>query len=170
MPRTDYKNKERYKKLWDEKTRPVEVRTLQDIKLALQPFLQRGGDTVSLSCELQWQDGNKTEKAQVTGKSSSASHGDLLIEGMTVVKKRMDALGKLKDAVDNAEVDERINMQPWDVDKLTFGIDTVIKRRLGGKRVGCRIRWTVREGTFEYDPFSNKLYEVTLFDEQVDDA
>jgi hypothetical protein len=147
--------------MWEEKTRPVVVKTLQDIRIALQPFTESNEDSVPLSCEMQWQEDNKTKKAKVTGKSTSSSHGDVLSEGMSVVKKRMDAIGQLRNSVNAAKEEHKdINMEVWDVDKITFGIDSVIKRRLGGVRKGCRIRWTVREGTFEYDPFQRKLYEV----------
>jgi hypothetical protein len=40
-------------------------------------------------------------------------------------------------------------------------LDDLIQRRLGGKRDGLRIRWDVPEGTFYFDPFSQKLTKAS---------
>lgn len=40
-------------------------------------------------------------------------------------------------------------------------VDTLIDRRMNGKRDGLKVAWTVAEGKFEFDPWTRKLEQVS---------
>jgi hypothetical protein len=88
----------------------------------------------------------------VNAVSSDSSPRTILLNGLDIIKKRMEMEEKL--------VGHDTNLRAWDVDNLRFSVDSIITKRLGGTRKGLRIRWKIREGVYEYDPYSNKLYEV----------
>jgi hypothetical protein len=147
---------------YKEKIKPVVIRNLNDIKLALKPFLLDASDQDrTMQCEMSWDNDGKMEKSVVTGKSASFSYRQTLIDGLEVVKKRQETMKKLKEAVDKIEDEDfKPTMDVWDINKITFNIDTLIQRRLGGTRNGLRVRWSVAEGIFEYDPYQDKLFEI----------
>lgn len=148
-----------------EAVKPIVCTTLSDIANALERFSVVENKTVSFSVDVAWKDDNKPMVDKVTGSSSGVSLYQLLIEGMDLVKKRIEVTDNLKDAIKAAEeADDEMplqNMTIWDVDNLRFSVDSLIEKRLGGKRHGLRIRWTVQEGIFEYDPYARKMFEIT---------
>lgn len=162
MSRTVFKDKEQFNKMWEDATKPVVVNSLHDIKMVLQSILSGNSDNVTLQTEMKWQTDNIKEKTVVTSKSKSSSLRDILLDGMSVVKKRIESQEKMlkamRDATKNGHA--KINMQIWDVDNTRFAVDSLIKQRLGGKRHKCRIRWELPIGTYEFDPFTDKLFQV----------
>ena len=149
----EYIPKKDRKEYWDELTKPVVCESMTDIQMAIKPFMEdRGSESVNISCEI---DGDK-----VSGVSSSASYRKILLDGLEVIKKRIKAVSAMREALDKSEEGEKNNMKVWEVDKLRFNVDTLIERKLGGKRVGIRIRWELKDGIYEYDPFGNKLFEI----------
>jgi hypothetical protein len=117
--------------------------TLEEIKEAIKPFM-RCGDNINISCNLDGQ--------QVNAISGDSSPRSILLNGLGVIKKRMEMKEKL--------ADHDTNLRAWDINSLCFSVDSIIAKRLGGVRNGLRIRWSIREGMYEYDPYSNKLYRV----------
>jgi hypothetical protein len=122
---------------------PVVCHTLEEIKEAIKPFM-RGGNNISISCNMDGQ--------LVNAVSSDSSPRTILLNGLDIIKKRMEMEEKL--------VGHDTNLRAWDVNNLRFSVDSIITKRLGGTRKGLRIRWKIRDGVYEYDPYSNKLYEV----------
>ena len=149
-----YRDKEQLQKMWEDGIKPITCYTIADIKAAIQPFMEdSGGEQVLLSC--------KVGDEKVTGKSTASSMRQLLLEGLSVIKKRMEAITKVQEAVDEAdEAGVSSAMSIWDINNVRFNIDNIIERRLGGKRRGIRIRWNLSDCIYEYDPFSNKLYKI----------
>lgn len=150
-----------------EATKPVTCATLADVKAALEPFLKRVENReVKMSVDLSWSDKDGSGTDKIIGTSRDTPLYTLLIEGMDVVKKRIEVTEKLKEAIKAAEENEEAddgpsNMVVWGVDEQRFRVDQLIQKKLGGKRHGVRVRWTVQEGTYEYDPYTQKLFEVT---------
>lgn len=141
---------------------PVEVRTLLDIKRVIAPFLkaQNSGD-VSFKVDLKYVDdkGKKREES-VDCNTIAVSMKQMLIDGFKNVKIRTKALVEAKKLCE--EDIYAPDLGKIDIDKIRIaGLDDMIKERLGGYRKGMRVRWKVKEGTFEYDPFECKLYEIT---------
>ena len=147
---------------WNEKIKPVVVKDLNGIKMVLKPFLVDNPDQErTIQCEMGWENEGKAEKSIITSKSSGFSYRKTLIDGLDVIRKRKETMEKLKKATKEAQANDMIStMEVWDVNKMRFNVDALIERRLGGKRNGCRVRWVVNEGIFEYDPFTDKLFEI----------
>lgn len=81
----------------------------------------------------------------------------LLMDGMEMVKRQAgfapmevseDLYGGFKPAMP-----ARGDSYMW--------VDTLIERRLDGKRSNLRIVWTLPEGRFEFDPWTKKLEQVS---------
>jgi len=125
---------------------PVACHTLEEIKEVIKPFM-RGGNNINISCNMDGQ--------LINAVSSDSSPRTVLLNGLDIIKKRMEMKDKLSELGDH-----ETNLRAWDVDDLHFSIDGIIAKRLGGTRKGLRIRWKIRNGTYEYDPYTNKLYEV----------
>lgn len=150
-----------------EATKPVVCVTLSDIANALERFSTQESKSISMTVDLPWTDDDTHKRVvdKVVGTSNDTPLYQLLIEGMDLVKKRIEVTAGLESAIKAAEEAEEEmplqNMVIWDVDNLRFSVDTLIEKRLGGKRKGLRIRWVVQEGTFEYDPYARKMFEIT---------
>ena len=159
-------SKAEQKELWDKKTKPIVCGTLADIKQALVPFLISGNTKkVEYSLEIKWSDEGKQKTDKVLGVSTDCSLRATLIDGFNIIKRRIEAADKIKQAVEIAQnsgeelpVD---NFKVWDTDSMRFNVDSLIHKKLGGKRVGLRVRWIVKEGCFEFDPYTNKLFQIT---------
>lgn len=159
------------KKLFEEAMKPVQVISLYELKMVLGSLLSNSAnETVTLQANVKSYDENKkkdiVEKVEI--KSESVNLYSLIVDGMVIVKNRIEALEKMKAAIKSAnESGEEIPniMQIWDIDKIRFNVDNLIERRLGGKRCGLKIRWKLTEGVFEFDPYTQKLYEVEVEDD-----
>jgi|APFre7841882654_1041346.scaffolds.fasta_scaffold54620_3 hypothetical protein len=158
--------KEQQKTMLEQKTKPIVCIVLDDIKRAVMPFLKPGsGKTVEFTCELNWNDAGVPKTDRIQGTSTDNSMHSLLIDGFETIKRRLESADKMREAIRIAEESgEELplkNFQIWDTDKMRFQVDALIEKKLGGKRVGLRVRWQVKEGCFEFDPYTNKLYQVT---------
>lgn len=141
----------------------VIVTTLDEIKMALKPILgDAPSKVVNVTAEIKWQADSDSGVDKVTGQSIDATLGGVLIEGMNLVKKRIEAYEKIKKSTEELDDEDKIehNLVVWDINNIRFNVDTLIRQRLGGQRVGLRIRWSVKEGCFEFDPYQKKLYKV----------
>lgn len=165
MAKAAYMNKEEHKKLFEEATKPVVCNSLHDIQMALEPFTRaHSNEEIIITCELSEQADGKPVKYNATGKSKNASLRQTLLDGLAVVKKRIETMSKMREAIESAKSNDEsfsTSLQAWDVDKVRFNVDTLIERKLGAKRNGILIRWELPDGVFEYDAFSGKLYEIT---------
>jgi hypothetical protein len=151
-----------------EALKPVVCKTLADVSAALDRFPVRMTKSTPVLTDIVWKDeDNQSRTDKILGESRSVSLYQLLIEGMDVVKKRLAVTEEIQKAlkaaeeVDDNDLKSAINMRSWDVDNLRFAVDVLIEKRLGGKRRGLRVRWKVQEGTYEYDPYSRKMFEIT---------
>jgi hypothetical protein len=86
--------------------------------------------------------------------NGDTSIGKLLIEGMDMVKRQ----AKFADAP-AGDVDEYGGFMPALPPSAQhyMWVDTLIARRLDGKRNGMVIEWDLPEGKFVYDPWTKKL-------------
>lgn len=146
----------------------VSVRTLSDIRSALQPFLKESKEPqVSISTEMTWHDDDgKRQKGLVKSESRDLSLRRMLLEGFDLVKKRVELAKKAKaqselEDDDDDLLPEKIRWGLFNIDDQYLHVDSLIRKELGGKRKGLRVRWEVVEGKFEFDPYSNDLYRVT---------
>lgn len=126
----------------------VVCETLEDLQKIIKPYLRevktsKKAITTEIAGEM------------VVGEDGGSSAQEVLTEGFQLIKRRLDVFEKLK----NEGLDSRVPLI-CDIEKTRFNVDTFIENSLGGKRVGLRIRWILREGIFEFDPLAKKMWQV----------
>ena len=149
------------------KIRPdITVSDLDGVKRAILPFtMEQHNKDIDISAQLEWTEDGKKRKGFVKAISRDLTAKQLLVEGFFLVKTRMELAGKMKEAAELEDDDEdllpeRLKWELFDIDSQYFHVDALIRRELGGFRKGLRVRWDIKEGTFEFDPFECKLYKV----------
>lgn len=149
------------KKALQQANEPVKVRNLYELKMLLKDFMKGRSKKVNMQTQLSWtNDDGKKIQSNVSAESAGGSLVDTLIYGMEKVKVRAEYSEKMKQASEDAQKQLGSSMPVWDIDKVRFNVDTLIESRMGGKRHGTRVRWELEDGIYEYDPLTNKLYEV----------
>jgi hypothetical protein len=126
----------------------VVCETFEDLQKIIKPYLH---DVKVSKKTLTTEISGET----VIGEDGGSSAQEVLTEGFQLIKRRQDAFEKLK----NEGLDTRVPLI-CDIEKTRFNVDTFIENSLGGKRVGLRIRWVLREGIFEFDPLTKKMWQV----------
>jgi len=81
----------------------------------------------------------------------------LLLEGMDIVKRQNKFV---EQDVSEADFGGFMPAMPRGGNRYMW-VDTLIDRRLNGKRDGVKICWNLPEGKFEFDPWSKKLDKVS---------
>jgi len=68
-----------------------------------------------------------------------------LLDGFNIVKNRVEF---------NSKIDSKL-----DVDKMRFWVDTMVDERLGGRREGLLIVWSVDNKKITFNPWSGEMKE-----------
>jgi hypothetical protein len=148
--------------------KPVSVNTMTDIKSVLSeldPAKNKQQSTISLSTELQSVDnqGNSTTY-NVSADTKSKTKRDMLIEGLDLIRKRMEMEEETHDTVDPVEINGRI-MKPASLGTGVHShswVDPLIRQWLGGRREGIKICWDLADGyRYEYDIYGHKLSRIS---------
>lgn len=79
----------------------------------------------------------------------------LLIEGMDIVKRQDEFIAK-SDSAKDADYGGFKPALPKGGHRYSW-VDTLIDRRLDGKRKGLKVTWDLTDGQFEFDPWTKKL-------------
>lgn len=152
----------------DKTERNVSVKTLDDIKLLIDGLSKHAieDNALKLSQTINYVEDGKSKSELVEVENRDLNIRKLLIEGLDLVRKRIDIVDKMKKQYEEVDDDddllpEKIKWGLFDINSQYFNVDSLIKREFDGCRSGTRIRWEISEGVFEFDPFSWKLYEVT---------
>lgn len=142
--------------------RAVEVRDLNDIRRLvreLDPSLNQTFAEIPINSHLKSIEDNKQITYRVATKTRSKSKRDMLLEGLTIIKNRMEKTQATAFADKNIEVNG-ISMRPANfgngIDGLAW-IDSIIKQWLGGYRVGVEICWDLDGCIYKYNIFTHKL-------------
>ena len=164
--RSTIKEKDR-DKLYKQMMEPVKIENKSQLLEMVTAILGSTQDShpVSVRTELLWTDDNTKQKMKTTVESPSRdmSFYKLLLDGMDAVKKKMETIEKIKEAISEAkkrDADLNPNLVVWDISKLRFNVDGLIEHRMGGKRHGFAVRWIIPEGTFEFDIYERRLFLV----------
>jgi len=146
---------------------PVKIENKTQLLEMITAILNTTQDSypVSVKTELSWTDDNTKQKVKTTIESPSKDMSlyKLLLDGMDAVKKKLETVERIKSAISEAkkrDADLSPNLVVWDISKLRFNVDGLIEHRMGGKRHGFAIRWTIPEGTFEFDIYDRRLFLV----------
>lgn len=77
----------------------------------------------------------------------------LLLEGMDIVRRQNKFA---EQDVSAADFGGFMPAMPVSGNRYMW-VDTLIERRLNGKREGLKVVWNLQEGKFEFDPLTKKL-------------
>jgi len=83
----------------------------------------------------------------------------LLIEGMDIVK-RQDEFITRSDSAKDADYGGFPPARPAGGHRYSW-VDTLIERRLDGKRNGLKVTWSLSDGQYEFDPWTKKLDKIS---------
>ena len=154
--------------------KPITINNLEEIKTLVSEMLNRrdSNQNVHVKADLKWTEESQTKSSEITTISEDVSLYKLLVDGMKHVKKWMELLDTTRKAtqkLDDAEGIPPHILQVWNIDRMKFNVDNLIRNRLGGSREGLRVRWKIQEGIFEFDPFTTKFFKVTEEDKVKND-
>ena len=141
---------------------PVVIRNLLDVKRAIRNFSVGVTGKSKISTTVEYMEDGKKITELVEAEVSNTSPRAMLIEGLELVKKRIEFQKVSKEAEEQTESSywKATNFFDIDVNQTFFWVDSLIKNRLGGIRHDLCIRWTVPEGVHEWDPISGELKKV----------
>lgn len=151
--------------LMEEASKPVQVKNLFEIEQLISMVMQQNPEEkdITLSVEMEWNDEEGKQKEIVSAITKEASMYGLLLDGLDVVKKYMQSMETIRQAIEKVEEKDDIPasmLEIWNIQRMHFNVDNFISKKMGGKRNGLRIRWEVQDGVFEFDPYAVKLYKV----------
>jgi len=145
---------------------PAEVRTLDDIKRLVSEFDPSRNPppiNVPLAANMVVREDNREVMYRAETITRSKSRRDILIEGLTIVKNRIDS-SHVQDIAEPIEVNG-IRMKPACIGNGVHGknwVDPLIKQWLGGFRDGIIICWDLNDGyIYRYDIFTHKLTRIS---------
>jgi len=153
------------KKLNPDMLKPVEVRTLSDIKRVVSefdPVLNPQRSEISLSAILEEVDEGKKVQYQVSAQTKSKSKRDILVDGLSLIKSREDAT-ELQTDGQPVEINGK-QMRPAMLNSSIAGhswVDPLISQWTGGVRKGTLITWDIGDNyEYRYDIFNHELTRV----------
>ena len=146
---------------------PVVVKTINDIKrlvAELNPDRNPVSVDIPLSTTIKVQEDNRSVIYKVDAKTRSKSRRDILIEGLSIIKNRIDFSEKIKATSEPVEVNG-VEMKPAAFGDGVLGtswVDSLIKQWFGGYRDGITICWTLNDGfVYKYDIWQHRLSRVS---------
>jgi len=143
---------------------PPTVKTMNDIKRVLAEFdpHQSAAQVVPVNAAVPVGVDGRTTTFNLSTKTQSKSKRDLIIEGLQLVKKRIESA----DLVNSHETIE-VNGVVMPSAKIGNGalgvtwVDQFIKRWMGAYRDGLMICWNLDGIVYKYNIFEHKLVKVT---------
>jgi uncharacterized small protein (DUF1192 family) len=146
--------------------KPAEVRNFDDIKrlvAELDPKKNPRQMDIPLSTTMVATEDNQNVTYRVEAHTRSKSKRDMLVEGLDVIKIRMESAARIAELQEEIEVNG-VPMKPARLGYQSEGtswVDPLIKQWLGGFRDGIMICWRLADGyTYRYDIYQHKLTRV----------
>lgn len=138
---------------------PVVVRTVDDIKrmvIELDPQKNKSS-AVTMNTTVEVTDQNRRATYQVTAPSRSRSKRDLLVDGLQIIRNRLEAKPSETAAIEINGVVMKPAMLGNAVDGLSW-VDPLITQWLGAHRDGYFICWDIGDGfLYKYDIWQHRL-------------
>lgn len=125
---------------------PPQPRTVYDVKCILNSFIPKNKTQGTISANIDTVDSSGRSITVNVSAPLGADYYSQLVEGMQMVKHRLDAIDKYGD---NARKTMMLDGNIW--------VDIIIRNHLGGVRDGCRIKWEVEDGVVYFDPLTGKM-------------
>ncbi len=146
--------------------KPVEIRTPEDIKRAvmdLDPKRSTLHVDIPLAAIMQVREDNHDVTYRVEANTRSKSKRELLLDGLSILKNRIDIEEKLQIEREPIEING-VLMKPASLGNSISGsnwIDPIIKHWLGGYRNGVLICWDLSDGyIYKYDIWEHRLTRI----------
>ncbi len=158
------------RKLSPDILKPTVVITVEDLKMVLSsmdPSKEVVSSDIQLGTTISAQNDSQATVYQVTAMTRSKSKREILIEGMDIVKRHIEAANKAIEEDAIIEINGRL-MTPARIGGGEAGmtwIDPLIKHWLGAYREGLMICWDIGGYQYQYDIYAHKLAR-TLKDEE----
>lgn len=138
----------------------ADIRSLNDIKLAIEPFLPRNDDsrTITISSNTDEMRSIKDDKLAknsiVSAKISQLSPRGLLLEGLELANKHAMVPKTTDD-----DIYEFGGYIPAEIlaGKHRTWVDWLIKKKLGGTRDGMKIFWIIDDKKYVFDPVTGVI-------------
>lgn len=147
--------------------KPIEIRSVSDIQRVLaelDPAKNQSHSEIPISTMLNVVDGGKNVTYSVSSSTKSKSKRDILVDGLTLIKKREQADPDIVNSVEDIEINGR-KVKPAVLRSNTEGhtwVDPLIKQWTGGKREGTLITWDMQDGyQYRYEIFTHKLTRIS---------
>lgn len=147
--------------------KPVEVHTVEDIKrlvAQLDPKKNPTQRTIPIGTIVSAQDETTgtEQRYRVSAPTKSKSKRDMLIEGLDIIRNRIESEDKYADTA-SVEVNGK-TMKFAAVGAGSLGktwVDPLISQWLGGYRDGVHICWNLDDGyIYKYDIYEHKLTRI----------
>lgn len=150
----------------DKIIREVKVNTLSDLKEVISKIREYdcsdNGIELSQSIEYLNDKGNMV-KDDVKIFNRDINIKKLLIEGLELVRKRMEIAKKAESQASAYKDELDPNIVKWfsfSIDHQYFNVDALIKNEFDAYRYEDKLRWNIGEKIYEYDVFDDKMYLV----------
>ena len=93
--------------------------------------------------------------------SSKSSSRHLLMDGIDIIKARIEAHKRAEEEFEQVkeELGDFVPARMQDPSTARFWVDDIIEKRLRGKRIGTKITWDLKDGSYEWDPYSGEIKE-----------
>jgi hypothetical protein len=146
--------------------KPVEIRSISDIKRVLtelDPTRNQPHSEIPISTMVNEVEGGKNVTYNVSSTTKSKSKRDILLEGISLIKNRMEKSQDIIDRTEDLEINGR-KVRPAVLRSNTDGhawVDPLIKQWTGGRRDGTIITWDLDDGyQYRYEIFAHKFTRV----------
>ncbi len=146
--------------------KPAEANNFDDIKRLVAEFDPKKNPRqidIPLSTTMTATEDNQNVTYRVEARTRSKSRRDILIEGLDVIKGRMESAARIAELQEEIEVNG-VLMKPARLGYQTEGtswVDPLIRQWLGAFRDGIMICWRLADGyTYRYDIYQHKLTRV----------
>ena len=151
-------------RLSPESLKPVEIRSLNDIQgvlAQLNPINNAPTTSIPIETQLEADEDGKKVRYKVSATTKSKSKRDILIEGLDLIKRRIDA--SHDEQAEELEINGK-TMRPAtmrsNVDGISW-VDPLIKQWTGGTRKGVLITWDLQDGyEYRYEIYSHRLTKI----------
>jgi hypothetical protein len=146
--------------------KPVEIQSVSDIKrlvAELDPQRNPPQLDIPLATTMDVMENNASVRYRVEVNTRSKTKRDMLIEGLNIIKNRINMEERLSQVGEAVEVNG-VLMKPAHLGAGATShcwVDPLIRQWLGGYRDGVLICWDLQDGfVYRYDVFHHRLTRV----------
>jgi hypothetical protein len=140
---------------------PVHIYSLNDIKRVVSDFdPKKNPESHDIELKTYLKDGDETYEVRASTRSKSKR--DMLIEGIDVIKRRIEVAEDIANGGEEVEINGKI-MKPKPIGSGVEGrswVDPLISQWTGGFRVGIHICWDLDGSRYKYDIYEHVLTRV----------